>query len=267
MDKIKHKKSLGQNFLIDESVSQRIAEAPEVQEGDYLIEIGPGTGALTKYLIDLTDDLVCIEIDQRAVRILAKKYPKLNIINIDILKQDMSELLKDDKKAKIIGNLPYYISTQIIFKLLEHSDKIESFTFMIQKELADRIVSGPNSREYGILTLAILMCGTSEKLFDVPASAFKPPPKVTSSVVKITFDKGKFDYKLHRFIKASFNNRRKKLSNSIKSYFNSKEDYKQFVDDPSLDKNIKEMLNLRAENLTLEDFKLLYESVTERNIG
>lgn len=267
MDKLKHKKSLGQNFLIDETVSQRIADAPDIDKDDFLIEIGPGTGALTKYLIKLTDDLICIEIDQRAVKILNNKFPSLKVINIDILKQDLSELLSSDKKAKIIGNLPYYISTQIIFKLLEYSDRIESFTFMIQKELADRIVSPPNSREYGILTLAILMCGKAEKLFDVPAEAFDPPPKVTSSVVKIDFNEGKFDHRLHKFIKASFNNRRKKLSNSIKSYFNSKEDYKQFVDDPNLDIKIKEMLNLRAENLTLEDFRLLYNSVNNRNIG
>ncbi|MFN3195401.1 MAG: 16S rRNA (adenine(1518)-N(6)/adenine(1519)-N(6))-dimethyltransferase RsmA [Chlorobiota bacterium] len=267
MDKLKHKKSLGQNFLIDESVSQKIAEAPNINKNDSVIEIGPGTGALTKYLLELTDNLVCIEIDQRAVKVLKNKFPGLNIINIDILKQNMDELLEDNKNAKIIGNLPYYISTQIIFKLLEHADKIDSFTFMIQKELADRIVSPPNSREYGILTLAIMMCGTAVKLFDVPPEAFDPPPKVTSSVVKIDFNKGEFDYKLHQFIKASFNNRRKKLSNSIKSYFNSKEDYKQFVDDPSLDVNIKEMLNLRAENLSLEDFRVLYNSVNSRNIG
>jgi 16S rRNA (adenine1518-N6/adenine1519-N6)-dimethyltransferase len=267
LDKIRHKKSLGQNFLIDESVSKRISEAPKIEKDDFVIEIGPGTGALTKYLIELTNNLVCIEIDQRAVKVLKNKFPKLEIINIDILKQDMSEILSDKKEAKIIGNLPYYISTQIIFKLLDFSDKIESFTFMIQKELADRIVSPPNSREYGILTLAIMMCGTAEILFDVPAEAFDPPPKVTSSVVRIDFNKGQFDYKLHKFIKASFNNRRKKLSNSIKFYFNSKEDYRQFVDDPSLDKNIKEMLNLRAENLSLEDFQFLYKSVNSRNIG
>ena len=195
MEKIKIKKSLGQNFLIDESVSKRIAQFSEISDDDYVIEIGPGTGALTKYLIPKTKNLICIEIDKRAVQVLRREYQNLEVLNIDILKVNLDEILPRDKKVKVIGNLPYYISSQIIFKLLEYSDRIDSFTFMIQRELGNRIVSTPNSKEYGILTLAVLMCGSAKKLFDVPPSAFNPPPKVTSSVIKINFNNGEFDRK------------------------------------------------------------------------
>ena len=195
MEKFKLKKSLGQNFLIDESVSKRIAQFSEISDDDYVIEIGPGTGALTKYLIPKTKNLICIEIDKRAVQVLRREYQNLEVLNIDILKVNLDEILPRDKKVKVIGNLPYYISSQIIFKLLEYSDRIDSFTFMIQRELGNRIVSTPNSKEYGILTLAVLMCGSAKKLFDVPPSAFNPPPKVTSSVIKINFNNGEFDRK------------------------------------------------------------------------
>lgn len=261
MENFKLKKSLGQNFLIDETVSQRIAEMSNISKEDIIIEIGPGSGALTKYLIKKTDNLTCIEIDKRAVHTLKKEFPKLNVLNEDILKVNLDKLLDSKKKVKIIGNLPYYISSQIIFKLLDFADRIESFTFMIQRELANRIVSGPNSKEYGILTLAVLMCGTAEKLFDVPPTAFKPPPKVTSSVVTITFNDNKFDKKLHSFIKSAFNGRRKKLSNSIKSHFNSIDDYQSFISSSTMPDKIKEMLDMRAENLTLADFYLLYENI------
>lgn len=261
MEKFKLKKSLGQNFLIDESVSKRITQFSEISDDDYVIEIGPGTGALTKYLIPKTKNLICIEIDKRAVQVLRREYQNLEVLNIDILKVNLDEILPRDKKVKVIGNLPYYISSQIIFKLLEYSDRIDSFTFMIQRELGNRIVSTPNSKEYGILTLAVLMCGSAKKLFDVPPSAFNPPPKVTSSVIKINFNNGEFDRKLHNFIKVAFNARRKKLSNSIKSHFNSSEDYQSFISSPTLSERIKEMLNLRAENLSLTDFKLLYENI------
>lgn len=261
MDNFKLKKSLGQNFLIDETVSQRIAEIVNIAKDDTVIEIGPGTGALTKYLVPLTDNLTCIEIDKRAVNALRKEFPKLNILNEDILKVNLDKLLDLGKKVKIIGNLPYYISSQIIFKLLDYSPRIDTFTFMIQRELANRIVSEPNSKEYGILTLAVKMCGTSVKRFDVPPTAFKPPPKVTSSVVTITFNDNKFDWKLHNFIKSCFNSRRKKLSNSIKSHFNSTDDYQSFISSTNMPIKIKEMLDLRAENLTLSDFYLLYENI------
>lgn len=261
MQNFKLKKSLGQNFLIDETVSQRIADMTNIKSDEKVIEIGPGSGALTKYILPLTSDFTCVEIDQRAVRLLRKTFPNLNIINEDILEVNLDELLPKDKKTKIIGNLPYHISSQIIFKLLDYADRIDSFTFMIQRELANRIVSEPNSREYGILTLAVLMCGTSEKLFDVPPTAFNPPPKVTSSVVTITFNENKFDKKLHSFIKGSFNGRRKKLSNSIKSHFNSIEHYQEFISSATMPERVKEMLDLRAENLTLADFNLLYENI------
>lgn len=261
MDNFKLKKSLGQNFLVDDTVSQRISEMANINSNDKLIEIGPGTGALTKYLIPKTKNLTCIEIDKRAVRILKKEYPNLKVLNIDILEANFDELLPTDQKVKIIGNLPYYISSQIIFKLLDYADRVDTFTFMIQRELANRIVSEPNSREYGILTLAVLMCGSAEKLFDVPPTAFNPPPKVTSSVVTITFNENKFDKKLHSFIKSAFNGRRKKLSNSIKSHFNSNEHYIEFISSPTMPEKIKEMLDLRAENLSLSDFNLLYENI------
>lgn len=261
MEKFKLKKSLGQNFLVDESVSQRIAEMSEITAEDIVIEIGPGTGALTKYLIPKTKNITCIEIDKRAVHVLRKNFNGLKVLNIDILEANLDEIIPKDKKVKVIGNLPYYISSQIIFKLIDYSDRIDSFTFMIQRELGNRIVSSPNSKEYGILTLAVLMCGTAEKLFDVPPTAFNPPPKVTSSVVTINFNDGVFDKRLHNFIKSAFNGRRKKLSNSIKSHFNSVDDYQAFVSSPTMPERVKEMLDLRAENLSLADFNLLYENI------
>lgn len=267
MEEIRLKKSLGQNFLIDESISQRIADRTEIGVEDFVIEIGPGAGALTKYLVGKTNNLTCIEIDKRAIAILKKQFPKLTLINADFLKVNLLELLPEGRKVKFVGNLPYYISSQIIFRLLDYSEHISTFTFMIQRELANRIISNPNSKDYGILTLAVQMCGTAEKLFDVPPAAFKPAPKVTSSVVRITFNEGRFDKRLHSFVKTAFNERRKKLSNSIKSYFNSKEEYQNYISSEGMPKRVKEMLDLRAENLTLSDFYFLYEDIKSATGG
>ena len=213
------KKSLGQHFLTDNGIIFKIIDAIVAGKGDRVIEIGPGTGALTKWLLSGCDDVHAVEIDQRAVKVLKEEFEKLTVHQKDILKIEWNDIVDPDKKNIVVGNLPYYITSPILFDLLEHRQLFTEATLMMQKEVAERLVADPSSKQYGILSVQTQLFCSPELLFDVPASSFTPPPKVTSSVVKLKFDKEKLsvsDEKVKEVVRTAFNQRRKKLSNSLK---------------------------------------------------
>lgn len=213
------KKSLGQHFLKDGNMIQKIVNAISAEPDDRVVEIGPGAGALTGPLLQQFEDVVAVEIDQRMVQHLKEQYPDLAIVEEDILKCDWQQFLKTEKPVHVVGNLPYYITSQILFAIFEHREFIKTALLMMQKEVAERIVASPHSKEYGILSVQSQLMSTPEILFDVPPSVFSPPPNVESSVVKFTFNKGELacsDANLKTVVRMAFNQRRKKLSNALK---------------------------------------------------
>lgn len=213
------KKSLGQHFLTDKNIIFKIIDAIVADEDDRVIEIGPGTGALTKWLSEKFSDLHAIEIDQRAVEVLEQEAPNITIHQKDVLKVNWADLVKSSGKNIVVGNLPYYITTPILFDLLENRSLFSEAILMMQKEVAERLVAEPSSKQYGILSVQTQLFCTPEILFDVSRNSFSPPPKVTSSVIRLKFDKPKLPFSddtLKSVVRTAFNQRRKKLSNSLK---------------------------------------------------
>ncbi|MFO7798667.1 16S rRNA (adenine(1518)-N(6)/adenine(1519)-N(6))-dimethyltransferase RsmA [Rhodohalobacter sp.] len=244
------KKSLGQHFLKDPNMIQKIVDSIPAQKRDRIVEIGPGAGAITGLILQAYDDVVAVEIDQRMVEHLSEEFPDLKIVNEDILKSDWSQFVSADKPVHVVGNLPYYITSQILFKVLEYRKHITSALLMMQKEVAERIVAEPRSKEYGILSVQTQLMSSPEILFDVPPGVFSPPPNVNSAVLKLTFDKPDLlcsDKNLKTVVRMAFNQRRKKLSNALKR----------------LDMELPEDefdFNLRAEALKPD----MYEKLTAR---
>lgn len=215
----KTKKSLGQHFLTDNNVLAKIVKSIGCGSDDRLIEIGPGTGALTKHLFKYFKDIHAIEIDQRAVDILKEELPEVHIHQKDVLKVDWQEIISNEKDNYIVGNLPYYITSPILFSILSARTHFKEAILMMQKEVAQRLVANSSSKEYGILSVQTQLFCTPKLLFDVSPNSFSPPPKVMSSVIKLTFDKEPLncsDENLKRIVRTAFNQRRKKLSNSLK---------------------------------------------------
>ncbi len=222
----KTKKSLGQHFLTDNNIIHKIIASINAKQQDRIIEIGPGTGALTKYLAAKYVDVHVIELDSRAVEVLENDLTGITIHQKDVLKVDWNELVAADKPNFVLGNLPYYITSPILFSILDSRDKFEEAILMMQKEVAERLVAAPNNKQYGILSVQTQLMATPEILFDVSPNSFNPPPKVMSSVVRLTFDKIRGNYSdktLKKVVRTAFNQRRKKLSNALKSILH---DYK-----------------------------------------
>jgi 16S rRNA (adenine1518-N6/adenine1519-N6)-dimethyltransferase len=222
MNQIKPKKSLGQHFLQDGNIIRQIADSIPVDTDDLVIEIGPGTGMLTRELLKRYSNIRAVEIDGRAVDYLKKKFPSLDVIHADILNVTWDSLMSgyEDKNIHIVGNLPYFITSQILFKVLEYRKYLASATLMMQKEVAERVVAKPRTKEYGILSVQVQLMSSPEIVFNVSRKAFYPPPNVTSSVVLIKFDKPELtcsDRNLKKVVRTAFQQRRKKLSNSLKS--------------------------------------------------
>lgn len=218
------KKSLGQHFLKDESVTLRIVDALKTLSFNRLLEVGPGGGALTKYLSCIPDiNFKMVEIDQEKIAYLKQTYPDLTdkIIEGDIL--DIAAPFSE--KFTLIGNFPYNISTQIVFRIIEWRDQVEHMIGMFQKEVAVRICSGPGSKEYGILSVLTQAYYHTEYLFDVDEDCFNPPPKVKSGVIKLVFANNPYQIVNHKkfmiLVKAAFGQRRKQLRNPLKPYFKS----------------------------------------------
>ena len=219
---IRAKKKLGQHFLKDINIAKSISDTLTFKNYNKVLEIGPGMGILTDFLIPKTDDLNLIEIDKEAVKYLVKKYPNLKskIIEGDFLKLDLNQIFGNQPFA-IIGNYPYNISTQIIFKTLEYRDNIPFFSGMFQKEVAERICESPGSKKYGIISVLTQLFYKTDLLFEVPPKVFSPVPKVFSAVIQLVrknnTNLGCNEQLLFRIVKLSFQQRRKTLRNSLKN--------------------------------------------------
>ncbi|MDD3125120.1 MAG: 16S rRNA (adenine(1518)-N(6)/adenine(1519)-N(6))-dimethyltransferase RsmA [Candidatus Kapabacteria bacterium] len=266
MQTIQPKKSLGQNFLIDKNISRKIVSLLDISINDITMEIGPGTGALTELLLEYKPQLTAIEIDKRAFDLLHEKFPpeiftNFSLVHSDIRDFDISSLY-NEQKIKSIGNIPYYISADILFRLFENSKILERTIIMVQKEVAKRIVSQPNTKDYGILGVAAGFVADSKIMFDVPGTCFYPRPNVTSSVVKIQYanhlpDEIEFSA-IMKFVKAAFSQRRKTLKNSLKQYFAGIRNF----DAVDFEKSHEQILQKRAEALCVNDFITLYQDLT-----
>ena len=220
------KKNFGQNFLIDSNILDNIAECAGVTKEDCVLEIGPGIGTMTQYLAEHARQVVAVEIDKNLLPILAetlKDYSNVTVINQDILKVDMNQLVQEynqGRPVKVVANLPYYITTPIIMGLFESGVPIENITVMVQKEVADRMQVGPRSKDYGALSLAVQYYAKPYIVANVPPNCFIPRPNVGSAVIRLTryqeppvqVDDPKLMFKL---IRASFNQRRKTLQNGL----------------------------------------------------
>lgn len=214
------KKSLGQHFLTDNNIISKILNSVEAGSDARIIEIGPGTGALTKWLVQRFDDVHAIEVDQRAIKVLEETLPDLTIHAMDVLKADWEKLIDPAKQNIIVGNLPYYITSPILFSVLEYRHLFSEAIFMMQKEVAQRLVAHPRTKVYGILSVQTQLMSSPALLFDVSPNSFSPPPKVMSSVVRLTFDRPRLacsDKMLKNVVRTAFNQRRKKLSNALKT--------------------------------------------------
>ena len=248
------KKSLGQHFLKDNVVLHKIADAIPAQPDERLVEIGPGEGALTRLLYSKYDDLHLIELDDRVIPQLTSDFPDAELLEQDVLKTNWNELKPEGRALHVVGNLPYYITSPILFSVLDQRALFSSAVFMIQKEVAERIVAEPGNKTYGILSVQLQMLSRPEKLFDVPPQAFTPPPNVDSSVIRLTFPDtplGCQPENLKRVVRTAFNQRRKKLSNAFK---------------PVLDNYIPEAIDLdkRAERIPPKGYEMLTAEL-ERN--
>jgi 16S rRNA (adenine1518-N6/adenine1519-N6)-dimethyltransferase len=254
MEKVKPKKHLGQHFLKDESVAKNIADTLSYSGYNDILEIGPGMGVLTKYLLDKPVTTFAIEIDKESVEYLNATYPKLEgkILSEDFLRYDIATFFKD-KQFAIIGNFPYNISTQIVFRTLECRHQIPEFSGMFQKEVAERICSKKGSKVYGILSVLAQAFYDVEYLFTVDETVFNPPPKVKSGVMRMT---RKTDYSLpcnekllFKVVKMAFQQRRKTMRNSLKTL--------------NLSDSLREdtVFDLRPEQLSVEQFIELTQKI------
>lgn len=263
---IKANKSLGQNFLISEEVVEKIVESAKIKEEDLVIEIGPGLGTLTKRLLEKAGKVICIELDTKMIKILEDRfalYKNFEIINEDVLKVNLKEIIKkENRTCKIVANLPYYITTPIIMKLLEDKLEIESITVMIQKEVAERLIAEPGKKETGAITYSVYYYCNSEKILEVPNYSFIPEPEVTSEVIKLHLRKEEpirvnDKEKMFKVIKNAFMQRRKTLINALTNTdtIKSKEEANQLFEKLNINKNI------RAEELTLQQFADISDNI------
>ena len=248
-------KKLGQNFLIDENVVDTIIKKSNITKNDIIIEIGPGLGTLTKKLLEYAKKVICVELDKNMIKILEdrfKLYDNLEIINEDILKTDINSMIKDYKNVKVVANLPYYITTPIIMKLLEDRPNIETITVMVQKEVAERLVSNTGEHDAGAITHTIRYYTEPEIIINVSKDSFIPVPDVESSVIKLKILENPSvkvidERLLFRIIKTAYMQRRKTFVNAINSII-EKEEAKNILNKMGLDNNI------RGEKLTLEQY-------------
>jgi len=256
------KQSLGQNFLIDENVARKIVRQINPKPTDILIEIGSGRGALTKHLIGKVKHLIAFEIDRRIVGELKEKYEldSVSIVHEDFLKTSISEWCKKYKSnVRIIGNIPYHLTSPILFKVFDEREYVVDLIIMVQREVARRIFAKPNTKDYGILSVFSQFYGNPEYMFDVTPNCFYPKPKVTSTLIKI-----KLHNKIHSeineqlfkvIVKTAFGKRRKMLRNSLK-YLPYDEEIIQ-----DIFKNVDFNFEIRPEQITIDKFILLTKQI------
>ena len=264
-------KKFGQNFLIDSNVLESIIRGAEITKDDFVLEIGPGIGTMTQYLCEAARQVVAVEIDKMLIPILEdtlSEYDNVEVINQDVLKVDIKSLAEEKnngKPIKVVANLPYYITTPIIMGLFESGVPIDSITIMVQKEVADRMQTGPGSKDYGALSLAVQYYATAKVILNVSATCFMPRPNVDSAVIKLTRHKeptvNVADEKLmFKIIRASFNKKRKTLVNGLKNSPELSFSKEQIV--KAIEK-IGKPETIRGEALTLEEFAELANAFTE----
>ncbi len=261
-------KNLGQNFLIDGNIVRRIVKAADVSKDDVVLEIGPGIGTLTEELLINAKKVISIEIDNRLIPILEenfKDYDNFVLIHDDAMKADFSAIISEyanNDKIKVIANLPYYITTPIMERLLTENLPIKSCTFMVQKEVAERIIAKPSSKEYGSLTLFVSCFADAEIVIKAPKEVFMPQPKVDSIVIHLKQKETPEGIDVHRLtemIHLAFQQRRKNVINAFqRATGESKDDLRKIFD----------LLNIshtaRAENLSLDDFIAIERVINER---
>ena len=266
-------KKLGQNFLIDDDIIQNIIDAAELKETDLVIEIGPGLGTLTSKLLEKAGKVIAIELDEKMLKVLNDRFSLYNnfiLINNDVLKVDLNKIIEENleqlKSVKIVANLPYYITTPIIMKLLESKLKIETITVMVQKEVADRITATPGDKLSGAITYSVDYYAKAEEVVFVSKSCFMPSPEVDSAVIKLEIRKEPKVNVLNeemffKVIKASFMQRRKTLINGLMNsgIIKDREKLNTILKEANIDSNI------RGEKLTIEQFanlsNLIYETI------
>ncbi len=252
-------KRLGQNFLIDEGVAEKILNEADIDKGDIVVEVGPGFGVLTLPLSKRAANVIAIEKDRRlAAYLIEKNIGNVEIIHGDALRVSYKDIFnKQKKRLKLVSNLPYSISTPLIFKLLDERDVFESFFIMLQKEVAQRLAAAPCTKAYGILSVMVQLLTDVSIVGDVPPKAFYPRPKVNSSLVKLRIpDRPRVQIKdlklFRRLVGNCFGQRRKTLKNALKAALG--ESAKEILNDAGIDSG------RRGETLSLEEFKLLYDS-------
>ena len=258
-------KKFGQNFLIDTHVLDKIIRAAQITEEDFVLEIGPGIGTMTQYLACAAREVCAVEIDRNLIPILEdtlQDYDNVTILNQDILKVDIGQLAREKnggKPIKVVANLPYYITTPIIMGLFESHVPVESITVMVQKEVADRMQTGPGSKDYGALSLAVQYYAQPYIAANVPPNCFMPRPKVGSAVIRLTLHdhppvQAEDEKLLFQIIRASFNQRRKTLVNGLRNYEGldfSREEIEDALEQCGFSPSV------RGEALSLEEFARL----------
>ena len=268
-------KKFGQNFLIDTHVLDKIIRAAEITKEDMVLEIGPGIGTMTQYLAEAAGKVIAVEIDRNLIPILSETlsmYDNVRIINEDVLKLDIRKLAEEENQGrpiKVVANLPYYITTPIIMGLFESKVPIESITIMVQKEVADRMQTGPGSKDYGALSLAVQYYADAKVMLNVSASCFMPRPNVDSAVIQLTrHRKAPVDVEdeklMFQIIRASFNQRRKTLVNGLKNSLEldfSKEEILSAIQE------IGKPDTIRGEALTLEEFAMLSNQLKKKKFS
>jgi 16S rRNA (adenine1518-N6/adenine1519-N6)-dimethyltransferase len=249
------KKSLGQNFLIDENIARNIIRELRLRASDVVLEIGPGRGALTKYLKESVKSLIAVEIDKNIVANLLNEFPDANvyILHKDILQVSLPSIAKQyGTKLRVVGNIPYHLTSSIIFKVLDEHSAVSDLTIMVQREVGRRITAKPNTKEYGILSVFTQFIGDPRFLFEVSPNCFYPRPKVVSAVLNIPIRENidtTVDEKVFRtVVKTTFGKRRKTLRNSLKFLPYDK----NIIDD--ILRSIIFPLDSRPEDLTVNDF-------------
>ena len=271
----RHSKSLGQNFLSDIHIIEDIVDGSDIEPEDLVIEIGPGMGVLTAAAAERAGKVIAVEIDKKLIPILKEtlaEYDNVEVINADIMKTDLTEIVEanrpaDGGKVRVIGNLPYYITTPIIMKLLEESVPADSITIMMQKEVADRIKAGPGGKDYGALTVAVGFYCTITHVADAPKEVFVPSPKVDSTVIRLDLRKecpvDLIDQKIFfETVKGGFGQRRKTLLNSLTGVRGlPKPEIADALDAAGIDSK------RRAETLSLDEFAAVANEIARRALN
>lgn len=244
---VRAKKSLGQHFLKDQKIAERIVESLDTSLTGSVLEIGPGTGVLTQHLVKMEGiEFKAAEIDTESIEYLQKNYPQIgeNLLEGDFLKMDMNKIFKSD--FSVIGNFPYNISSQIFFKLIDHKDQVPQIVCMLQKEVAERLASPPGNKSYGILSVLLQAWYNIDYLFTVEPGSFIPPPKVKSAVISLKRNSreslGCDEVLFKKVVKASFNQRRKAVRNSVKQLLEGRTPPDSYL------------FGMRPEQLSVEEF-------------